>query len=132
MATNGSPASWEAIKLGVKTAAERGAEVHFVHVVPTVDLALPIDVEDVGYAILYEPGVHERVVLEDAAAVATEHGVVASTALLGGSAARAIAAYGEACDTDLIVVGCQGHRAVTGALLGSVSLALLRDSKGAS
>lgn len=128
VATDGSPAADEAIILGVQLASEHHSEVIFVHVVPTLDLGRPVDTQDAAPGILHEPGAYDRAILDDAAAFAAEQGVVASSVLLGGASARAIAAYGESQDVDLIIVGCRGHRAVTGALLGSVSLGLLRES----
>ena len=55
--------------------------------------------------------------------------MVAETALLAGSPADAIVAYGESRAADLVVVGSRGHGAAASTLLGSVSLGVLRASK---
>ena len=129
VATDGSPTSTDAIALAVGLASEHDSEVVFVHVVPTYDVEPIIAGDGVGYAFPHEPTSYDHVLLKDAAAVAAEHGVVSKTALLGGSTAEEIVTYGESCDADLIVVGSRGHGAVASALLGSVSLGVLRESK---
>jgi len=61
--------------------------------------------------------------------VATEHGVRATTILLGGTAADEIVAHAESCDADVIVIGSRGHGLVASALLGSVALGVLHAAK---
>ena len=129
VATDGSPRSAEGVDFAVDLAAEHGAELIIVHVVPAVDLIPPLAIDEVGGALVHEPTAYDHALLEDAAAVATEHGVVATTALVAGSTAEAIVASADAHDADLIVLSSRsGHGPVVGALLGSVSLAVLKVS----
>ena len=128
VATDGSPYSAEAVTFGVELAADTEAEVILVHVVPVVDV-LPVAMFGMGSAFPHKPSLEDRELLDDAAAVAAEHGVVCTTALLKGDTVDEIVAFADSHDVDLIVVGTRGHGAITGALLGSVSRGILRETK---
>ena len=129
VATDGSRTSQDAISFAVELASEHCWKVVFVHVVPTLDLAPDFGLGDVGTAFPHVPTERDHVLLEQAAEFATDHGVAASTALLGGTTAAEIVDYAESCDADMVVVGSHGHRPVAGVLLGSVSLGVLAGSK---
>jgi nucleotide-binding universal stress UspA family protein len=129
VATDGSHASRDAIGFAVELASEHQSELHFVHVIPTLDLAPAIAIGEEGVAFPHEPTERDYSLLDEAAAVANAHGVAATTALLGGSTAAEIVAYAEANDVGMIVVGSNGRGAVARALLGSVSLGVLAASK---
>ena len=126
--TDGSPSSTDAVAFGVELASEHGAELIFVHVVPALDV-VPSTGFGIGGAFPHEPSKHDHVLLEEAAAVATEHGVFSTTAMLRGDTVDEIVAYADSHDVDLIVVGSRGHGAIAGALLGSVSRGVLGESK---
>ena len=128
VATDGSEPAAEAVEFGVELAAEHEAELVFVHVVPAVDVA-PMMGFGLAAAFPHEPSAEDRALLEEAAAVAEEHGIVSTTVLLTGDTVDEIVAYADAHDVDLIVVGSRGHRAIASALLGSVSRGVLRESK---
>ena len=128
VATDGSPSSTEAVAFGVELASEHAAELIFVHVVPTLDV-VPATGFGMGGAFPHEPSKHDHVLLEEAAAVALEHGVLSTTAMLRGDTVDEIVAYADSHDVDLIVVGSRGHGAIAGALLGSVSRGVLGESK---
>ena len=58
-----------------------------------------------------------------------EKGLPVTTELLVGSTIAEITGYADHCDVDLIVVGSRGHGMLTNALLGSVSLGVLRHTE---
>ena len=85
-----------------------------MHVVPTHrPRRRPLGLEDSGIALPHEPTEHDHALLHEAAAVAAEYGVTATTVLLGGSTADEIVAHAESNDVDLIVIGSRGHGAVS-------------------
>ena len=128
VATDGSGSATEAVQFGVELAAEHGAEVTFVHVVPALDL-VPATVFGIGGAFPHQPSIEDRTLLDDAAAVAAQHDVQSTTALLKGDTVDEIVAYADSHDVDLTVVGSRGHGTIATALLGSVSRGVLRESK---
>lgn len=128
VATDGSVSSTEAVQFGVELAAEHDAELIFVHVVPALDV-VPSGGYGLSGAFPHEPTQEDRALLEDAASVAVEHGVVSTTALLRGNTVDEIVAYADTHDVDAIVVGSRGHNAVAATLLGSVSRGVLREAR---
>ena len=128
VATDGSPSAAEAVDFGVELAAEHASELLFVHVVPVVDV-VPANGFGIGGAFPHEPSELDRMLLVEAAELAVEQGIVATTVLLRGDTVDEIVAFADSHDVDLIVVGSRGHGAIAGALLGSVSRGVLRESK---
>lgn len=127
VATDGSPSAIEATAFGIELAAGHEAELVIAHVVPEVDV-VPATVMQIGGIFPHEPSAHDLELLEDAAALAQEHGVTATTILLRGDTVGELVRYAERREVDLIVVGSRGRGTVAGALLGSVSQGLLRDA----
>ena len=128
VATDGSDSAAEALEFGIELAIEHDAELILVHVVPAVDL-VPMSGFGIGAAFPHEPSDEDRALLEDAAVLAEEHDVRATTMLLTGNVVDEIVAYADSRDVDLIVVGSRGHGTVATALLGSVSRGILGESK---
>ena len=128
VATDGSEAAAEAAEVAVELAEEHDAELIFVHSVPVVDVVPAFGFGFAG-AVVHEPSAYDRALLEDAAQLAEEHGVRATTVLLRGDTIDEIVAYADSRDVDLIVVGSRGHGAIATALLGSISRGVMRESK---
>jgi nucleotide-binding universal stress UspA family protein len=108
LATDFSTAVREAERLAGELARPASATLHLVHVLP----------------LLSSPG-------EAAQRLATIEGAVGPglkrvTALLFGSAARAIVTYARDQGADLIVVGTHGRTGVSRVLMGSVAEAVAR------
>jgi nucleotide-binding universal stress UspA family protein len=125
LATDGSDSATEALDFAVELSKETGAALEIVTVKP-----LPVlSKGGVGAPILEveEPG-GARHVAQVAAESAAASGVHARAHLEHGDPAQMIAAAGESLNADLIVVGSRGHGAITGAMLGSVSHSLLKQS----
>ncbi len=130
IATDGSASAQEAVEFGLELAAEQGAEPIFIHAAPALD-TLPVSGFGMGgpAAMPHELSEDDRAPLERATELADQKGLEAKTELVAGNPVNAIASYADAIDADLIVVGSRGHGAITGALLGSVSLGVLRHTR---
>jgi nucleotide-binding universal stress UspA family protein len=129
IATDGSDSAREALEFGLDLAAEQGAWAFVVHVVPAVDVMPYPNIGYVAPALPHEFTEHDRESLQEAAELAAEKGVRVETALLKGRPADEIVAFADNIDADLIVVGSRGHGVITSALLGSVSSAVVHESR---
>ena len=129
IATDGSEPAHEAVELGLELAAEQDATPVFVHVIPEIDVmptsGLGISIPP---AIVHEPTEEDREPLEDALAIAAEHGIEARAELLTGSPAAQIVAYADSVGADMIVIGSRGHGRIVTAVLGSVSRGVLAET----
>jgi nucleotide-binding universal stress UspA family protein len=124
-ATDGSPEAAEALDLAMELAHDTGAKLAIVsvHVVPIggKGLAPPIsEVEQPRGAEHLATGAAER---------ARAAGLDAKPYVLTGEPAKEITRLAEELDADLIVVGSRGHGAIANALIGSVSRAVLHESR---
>ena len=129
VATDGSRSSTEAVAFAIELAAEQRTELIFVHVVPFMDIVPATGFGAIGGALPHEVSEHDRTLLDEAAASAAEHEIVATTALLRGDPVGEIVGFAETHDVDLIVVGSRGHGTITSALLGSVSRGVLAEAR---
>lgn len=122
IATDGSAGSQAAVEEGVRLAKLTGADVIFVAVARP-----PIPVLGDPYyqrAVSANLGIM-RAALAKATPFAEERRVRYETELMEGSPERTILDLARSRDVDLIVVGSRGLGAVKGALLGSVSSAVV-------
>jgi nucleotide-binding universal stress UspA family protein len=128
IATDGSAGAREAVELGLELAGEHDAGVFIAHVVPAVDV-LPWSGLGMVSAVPHGVTAGDRAPLEDATARAEELGLSVTTVLLIGEPVDEIVAYADSRDVDLIVIGSRGHGAVASAILGSVSLGVLHETR---
>ena len=116
IATDGSPSAAKAVETGLEFAAEHGAEVTFLHILPPEDFRA-------GRSSIRAIVVPHRVAAAEAA------GVSYALERVSGETVVEIIQVAEAKDVDLIVVGSRGRGPVTSAILGSVSLGVLKEAK---
>jgi len=125
IATDGSPGSLAAVEEGVRLAQRLGADVTFVAVAQP---PLPVLGDPYYQRALSENLGTMRAALAKAIPYAEERRVTYETELLEGSPAKAVLELARSRDVDLIVVGSRGLGAVKGALLGSVSSAIVHHA----
>jgi nucleotide-binding universal stress UspA family protein len=127
IATDGSPPAREAVAYGLEVAAEQGATAVLLQVIPPIDWSML----ERGALIRPIPREVERrqgIARAEAEVLSGEHRIPVLSEVVTGDPAGEIVAYADDHDVDLIVVGTRGRGAVSSALLGSVSQAVLHDA----
>ncbi len=128
IATDGSPEAQEAVEYGIGLAAAKHARAVLLQVVPPVDWTRL----DRGSAVKPLPDqirMRAARTLEEAVVSAAKHGVEVTPDIVAGEPADEIVAYADSIDADVTVLGSRCRGALAGALLGSVSRAVLRESR---
>lgn len=128
IATDGSPGAREAVEYGLQLAEEQGAAATLLQVIPPVDWT-ELDRGGLIRPIPEEIAKRRGPALDEAAALAEEHGVPVTYEVVAGVPADEIVAYADNHDIDLTIVGSRGRGAVASALLGSVSQSVVHESR---
>jgi nucleotide-binding universal stress UspA family protein len=128
IATDGSPEAREAVAFGLELAAEHGAAVTLLQVIPPLDWT-HLDRGAVIRPVPDEIELRRSIALDEAACLAEEFDVDVSFEVLAGIPSDEIVAYADNHDFDLTIVGSRGRGMVAGALLGSVSQAVVHESR---
>jgi nucleotide-binding universal stress UspA family protein len=122
IATDGSQSADKAVSAGAELARALGARAVLIYVRPSIgSLGAPYYQEK-----LTEQMEHARAALDRARGLLG--GLEADEEILEGDAAEQIVELARTRDPAMIVVGSRGHGAVAGALLGSVSSAVIHRS----
>lgn len=122
---DGSPASEQAVDWAARDAHLRNIPLTLVHVLPTIDAAMWLDVP-VSEEWLQARDRRSTEILTEAARIAnlaTHDEVTVETLAVSGNAVATLADLSK--DATMVVVGCRGLGAISGRLLGSVSTGLV-------
>jgi nucleotide-binding universal stress UspA family protein len=128
IAVDGSGPSDAALRTGLEIAQAEDAAVVLVHVAPATDV-LPVSLFGATAAVEHTPTSADVAPLTEAVEIADAQGVRATTRLLTGDAADEIVACADSLRADLIVIGSRGLGALGRMILGSVSRAVLHETR---
>ncbi|HET6694989.1 MAG TPA: universal stress protein [Gaiellaceae bacterium] len=121
IATDGSEGAEAAAAAGARVAGTHATSAVLVYVRPSIGaLGEPYYQEK-----LSEQMAHARVALDRAKELVAQEGVEAEEEILEGNAADRVVQFARDRNAPLIVVGSRGLGAVAGAVLGSVSTAII-------
>lgn len=125
-ASDGSDDADRALPLALRIARENQAKLHFVHVEETLSASMVA-----GPAVRVGEDEIEANIRRQAVAASTGQAERVTLHLPIGNAGRIAARIAEVArrnDVDLIVIGTRGRSALVGAMLGSVTQALLHTA----
>lgn len=126
IAADGSPGGSAAVDAGLELAGTIGG----VATIVCVRDSPPLLLGDPYYARKVSDELRDaRDVVDDAARRATEAGVESESEILEGDAAEQILTLAHSRNADVIVVGSRGRGALAGAVLGSVSSAIVHGAE---
>jgi nucleotide-binding universal stress UspA family protein len=128
IATDGSASAREAVEVGLELAFEQDARVTVVHVAPLLDV-YPWSGVGVTSAFPHELTNADRAPLLEADELGRERAIDVETVLVRGDPVDEIVAFADGEDVDLIVLGSRGHGPFASALLGSVSLGVMHETR---
>ena len=129
IATDGSESAHEALEFGFELSEEQGAMSIVVYVAPAVEILPYAKFAVPAPTVPHELEANDRAPLNEAVELAAQRGLEIKTELLLGNPADEIVAFADTIEADLIVVGSRGHGAIASVLLGSVSRAVLHESR---
>lgn len=121
IATDGSGSAERAVIVGARMARTLGTRAVIVYVRPSIALLGEPDYQQK----LSEQMAYARAAIERAETLVGQEGCEADTEILEGNPRDRVVELAQARDAPMIVVGSRGLGAVTGALLGSVSSAII-------
>jgi nucleotide-binding universal stress UspA family protein len=126
-ATDGSDQAAGALNVAIELAKDVGAKLEVLSVQPPLPVGRGAGG---GPRVLEVEQKHgSEHIAEAAVAAAAAVGVNATAHTAHGDVVDCICAASETLNADLVVIGSRGHGPVTGALLGSVSHALIKRSQ---
>lgn len=128
IATDGSASAREAVEIGLELASEQDAQVTVVHVAPLLDV-YPWAGVGVASAFPHDVTAADRAPLVEADELGRERGIDVETVLVRGDPVDEIVAFADSEDVDLVVLGSRGHGAFASALLGSVPLGVMHETR---
>jgi nucleotide-binding universal stress UspA family protein len=125
IATDGSEPAGQALEVAIELARQTGAALHVLSVRPQRVAGRG----GAGPAIIEVEELDGPEHIADAAAArAREAGITATPHAAHGDVVNSIASAATSLGADLLVVGSRGHGPISGAVLGSVSHALVSRS----
>jgi nucleotide-binding universal stress UspA family protein len=124
IATDGSESAERAVIVGGRMARMLGTKAVLVYVRPSIGLLGEPDYQQK----LTEQMAHARAAIDRGQTLLGQEGCEADAEILEGNPRDRVAELARARDAPMIVVGSRGLGAVTGALLGSVSSAIIHSA----